>query len=184
MFQLCISLLNISSLYWNKNTENINVWWLRLRDAAGERRPPNTTRTKYVPQTLNPMRLEDGLGDATRNALTIIPTGNLSRICGVCQAHWFSPCFKFCIYLHKLLCWRNKTLLGETVFSDLMCFTSECTFTTLCYFVLVLSHSLEQRQYGYTGWEQMPRGENKMVKRNTYRNWLILSWLRINLFPS
>jgi hypothetical protein len=40
-----------------------------LGDAVGERRPPNAARTKHVPQTLDPARFRDSLGDATGDAL-------------------------------------------------------------------------------------------------------------------
>jgi hypothetical protein len=41
------------------------VWGRCLGDAVGERRPPNTARTKHVPQTFNPTLFGDVLGDAT-----------------------------------------------------------------------------------------------------------------------
>jgi hypothetical protein len=40
-----------------------------LGDAAGERRPPNTVRTKHVPQTLIRRGLGDALGDAAEDVL-------------------------------------------------------------------------------------------------------------------
>jgi hypothetical protein len=45
------------------------VWGRRLRDAVGERRPPNASRTKHAPKTLDPTPFEDALGDATGDGL-------------------------------------------------------------------------------------------------------------------
>jgi hypothetical protein len=77
-YQLCTSLWNIFlviEINEKKQKTKFNVWGRRLGDADGDRRPPNTARTKHVLQTLNPVPFGDGLEDATGDALSRVGSG-------------------------------------------------------------------------------------------------------------
>jgi hypothetical protein len=82
-----------------------------LRDAVGERRPPNLARRERVRQTLDLARLGDNLGDAAGDALSIV---RVSLISGQFSKMTDKEIFGF---RALLICYFSKIKMENHIYS-------------------------------------------------------------------